>query len=91
MKNFFIIFLLLITAVYILPVKDFIKSTPGISITDLADEKEESVKEKSKEFITDFSPFIILTAKNRINFQYCRFNLPAPLHTIETPPPDSYL
>jgi hypothetical protein len=91
MKNFFIIFLLLTTAVYILPVKDFIKSSPGISITDLADEKEESIKEKPKEFITEFSPFIILTTTSCNNFQYCRLNLPAPLHTIETPPPDSYL
>jgi hypothetical protein len=89
MKIIYTIFLLLVTALYILPVKDFIKSSPNISVTDLADEKEESTKEKSKEFITDFILVIIAPAKDCNNFQYNRLNLPAPLHTIETPPPDS--
>lgn len=90
MKIIYTIFLLLITAVYILPVKDFIKDTPGISITDLAEEKEESNnKEKLKEFIS-FAPIEISVSLNSISTLVPnRLNLPAFFHTIETPPPDS--
>ncbi len=75
---------------YLLPVKDFIKDTPGISITDLAEEKEESNnKEKLKEFIS-FAPIEISVSLNSISTLVPnRLNLPAFFHTIETPPPDS--
>lgn len=60
-----------------------------MSIADLADEKEENIKEKSKEFIADLSAVIIIPGKDWKNFQYSSHSLPAPLHTIEIPPPDS--
>ncbi len=90
MKIFFTIFLLLTTAIYILPVKEFIKDTPGISITDLADEKEESNnKEKFKEFISIPAIAVFLQAKVCSRYQHNMLNLPALFHTIETPPPDN--
>ena len=90
MKNFFTIFLLLATAHYILPVNEFIKDTPGISITDLADEKEESSnKEKFKEFISVSVFAVFLPVKSCSRYQHSILNLPALLHTIETPPPDN--
>jgi hypothetical protein len=90
MKFIYTIFLLLITAAYILPVKDFIKDTPGMSITDLAEEKEENNnKEKLKEFIS-FAPIDISIPVNSFSiYEAIKFNLPVLLHTIETPPPDN--
>ncbi len=90
MKIFFTIFLLLITALYILPVKEFIKDTPGISVTDFADEKEESSKkEKFKEFISVSAFAVLFPVKSCCRYQHRVLNLPALLHTIETPPPDN--
>jgi hypothetical protein len=90
MKFIYTIFLLLITAVYILPVKDIIKESPGISITDVAEEKEEiKDKEKIKEFIS-FSPVAVIIPVNSFSkYRNNTLNLPAFFHTIETPPPDS--
>jgi hypothetical protein len=89
MKIFYTIFLLVITAVYILPVKDIIKNSPGISITDMAEEKEESsAKEKLKEFISVATVTVFLPVKARFGYQHNKHNLPALFHTIETPPPD---
>jgi hypothetical protein len=90
MKFIYTIFLLLITAAYILPVKEFIKDTPGISITDMADEKEESKnKEKLKEFISVPAIAVFLPAKVCSRYQHNMLNLPTLFHTIETPPPDN--
>jgi hypothetical protein len=90
MKFIYTIFLLLITAVYILPVKDFIKDAPCISITDLSEEKEEgSNKEKLKEFIS-FAPIEInFPVSGCGTHEANKFNLLSLLHTIETPPPDN--
>jgi hypothetical protein len=90
MKFIYTIFLLVITAVYILPVKDFIKDSPGISITDFAEEKEEgNNKEKLKEFIS-FAPIEISIWLNTFSTLVpSSLNLPAFFHTIETPPPDN--
>jgi hypothetical protein len=90
MKLIYTIFLLFITAVYFLPVKDIIKGSPGISMTDVAEEKEEiKNKEKSKEFIS-FAPYkIFIKVNNRNNPWKNIHNLPTLLHTIETPPPDN--
>lgn len=90
MKFIYTIFLLLITAAYILPVKDIIKGSPGISITDVAEEKEEiKNKEKAKEFIAIPVDEIFIPINDLSKYQNNKLSLPALLHTIETPPPDN--
>jgi hypothetical protein len=90
MKFIYTIFLLLITAAYILPVKDIIKGSPGISITDVAEEKEETkIKEKAKEFISFSAVEIFAPVKDLSKDQNNKLSLPSLFHTIEVPPPDN--
>lgn len=90
MKFIYTIFLLLITAAYILPVKDIIKGSPGISITDVAEEKEETKnKEKVKEFISFPVVEIILSINDLSKYQSNNLSFPALSHTVEAPPPDN--
>lgn len=87
MKFFYSILLLLVTAVYILPVSDIIKESPGISVTDLEDEN--NTKEKVKEFVS-VSAFCIPNLADPCDKYYPRIpNLPVLFHTIEIPPPDN--
>lgn len=90
MKLIYTIFLLLITAAYVLPVKYIIKERPGTSITDIAEEKEETKnKVKVKEFIS-FSPVeIFIPVISLIKYRNNSLNLPTFFYTIETPPPDN--
>ena len=89
MKFLLSILLLCITTIYILPVKEAVKGGASICMTDMGNEKEESdKKEKLKEFFS-FSVsdvFLNITRCNR--HQPIAFNIPVPLHTVETPPPD---
>ena len=90
MKFIYTIFLLLITAAYILPVKDIIKGSPGISITDVAEEKEETKnKEKAKEFISFRAVEIIISINDLSKYQSNKLCLPGLSHTVEAPPPDN--
>jgi len=90
MKFIYTIFLLLITAVYLLPVKDIIKESHGISMTDVAEEQEETKnKEKIKEFISTSRVEIIIPVNRFSKSRNNMLNLPALFHTIETPPPDN--
>jgi hypothetical protein len=71
-------------------VKDVIKDTPGISVADLVEEKEENnYKEKLKEFISVSSVTVFLPVKACSRYQFNKLNLPVLFHTIETPPPDN--
>jgi hypothetical protein len=89
MKFIYTIFLLLTTAIYVLPVREFIKAGCTISVTDMADENEEhNNKEKLKEFIF-VSTHVFLPIKACSSYQHSVFSLPAQFHSIETPPPDN--
>ena len=82
--------LLLITTIYILPVKEAVRGGFSICMADMENEKEESNK---KETPKDFFPapasdiFLKMTCSKRQH--HIAFNIPVSLHTIETPPPDN--
>jgi hypothetical protein len=89
MKSLLTILLLLITTVYIFPVKEVIKKTATVSLTDMAEEKAEgSKKENLKEFIFAAKPGLVLPATHCCLFQHDIINLPLAFHNEETPPPD---
>lgn len=89
MKFFLSILLLLITAFYVLPLKDILKETESICITDLEELKEESIKkEKVKELFSFTRAYIIANDSYSSTHQYVTFILPVLVHTIEIPPPD---
>lgn len=89
MKFFISILLLFITGLYILPVKEMLAKSNAVCMTDIDGEKEETEKkEKSKELFS-FSNVIDILPYSCANIhQFVAFNIPVPLHAIETPPPD---
>jgi hypothetical protein len=90
MKFFLSILLFLITSVYILPVKEIIDNSNDICMADMDDEKGESEKkEKAKELFYSIVSDIAVKNLNRCWHQHAAFNIPMPLHTIESPPPDN--
>ena len=90
MKIFLSISLLLITAFYVLPVKEILAASHDICIVDIDELKEESIKkEKAKEFFSFSTASSILTDRYNSIHQYVSFIIPALLQTIETPPPDT--
>ena len=90
MKFLLSILLLLITTIYILPVKEAVKGGAAICMADMENEKEESdKKEKLKEFFSLSASSIFLTTACCNRYQHIAFNIPVPLHTVETPPPDN--
>ena len=90
MKFLLSILLLLITSIYILPVKEALKGGTAICLADIENEKDESnKKEKLKEFFLASASDIFLTITYYSRHQHIAFNIPVPLHTIETPPPDN--
>jgi hypothetical protein len=61
----------------------------AVCMADIDEEKEENEKkEKSKELFSFSSAVVILTHSYRSIHQFVSFNIPVPLHTIETPPPN---
>ena len=82
--------LLLITTIYILPVKEVVKGGAAICMADMENEKEETdKKEKLKDFFSVSASDIFLNLACCNRHQHIAFNIPVPLHTIETPPPDN--
>ncbi len=91
MKTFISILLLLITAFYVLPVQEILAAGHDISIVDMDELKEESIKkEKAKEFFSFCSAYSIVNNRYSSTHQYVSFTIPALLQTIETPPPDIF-
>jgi uncharacterized protein YgfB (UPF0149 family) len=89
MKILLSILLLLITSTYILPVKEMLAKGNAVCMADMDEEKEENEKkEKSKELFSFSNTLVILTHSYHNIHQFVSFNIPVPLHTIETPPPD---
>jgi hypothetical protein len=89
MKMLLSILLLLITSLYILPVKEMLSKGNAVCMADMDEEKEENEKkEKSKELFSFCNTTVLYTDNYSRLHQFVSFNIPVPLHTIETPPPD---
>jgi uncharacterized protein YxeA len=89
MKIIVSILLLLITSLYILPVKEMLTKGNAVCMADMDEEKEENEKkEKSKELIFFNNTAFDFNNNYSSLHQFVSFNIPVPLHTIETPPPD---
>jgi hypothetical protein len=91
MKRFISILLILITALYVLPVSDgFMADTETTSkcIEKNTDDGKDTKKDNSKEFITAIAALDLsknCTSAITVQSQLCAL----PVHfTIETPPPD---
>jgi hypothetical protein len=81
--------LLLITSLYILPVKEMLSKGNAICMADMDGEKEENEKkEKSKELFSFNNAAFTLANNYSSQHQFVSFNIPVPLHTIEIPPPN---
>jgi hypothetical protein len=90
MKFLVSILLLLITTIYILPVKEAVNGGFSICMADMENEKEESdKKEKPKDFFPTPVSDLFLKMRCCNRPQHIAFNIPVPFHTIETPPPDN--
>ena len=90
MKIFLSISLLLITAFYVLPVKEILAASHDICIVDIDELKEESIKkEKAKELFSFSGAYTFLNDKYNSTHQYVSFIIPALLQKIEIPPPDT--
>jgi hypothetical protein len=89
MKIILSILLLLVTAIYILPVKQHFSDNTVVCTADTDNEKEEiKKKEKGKELFS-FSTASFFTNSFYGNmYGHLSFSIPVPLHTVETPPPD---
>ncbi len=89
MKIIVSILLLIITSLYILPVKEMLSKSSAICMADMDGEKEENEKkEKSKELFSFNNTAVTLINNYSYRHQFVCFNIPVPLHTIETPPPN---
>jgi hypothetical protein len=87
MKIVLSILLLLITCIYILPVKEHFNNSTVVCTTDMDTEKEENNK-KEKELISYSSSYHFKNAFDRNIYGHLSCSIPVPLHTVETPPPD---
>jgi hypothetical protein len=83
------ILLLLITSLYILPVKEILSKGNAICMADMDGEKEENEKKEKVKELFSFNNSSFTIADDYFNqHQFVSFNITVPLHTIETPPPD---
>jgi hypothetical protein len=89
MKVILSILLLLITSLYILPVKEMFNKSNSVCMADRDEEKEENeIKEKSKELFS-FTPSVFFISESICCLsQHITFNIPVSHYTIDTPPPD---
>ncbi len=81
---------LLITAVYVLPVKEFFSSPAITAVADMDDEKAEKEKtEKSKELFTMPVPGSFIYAYNPGFNIHITPSVPLLPQTVVSPPPDA--
>lgn len=88
MKLVISILLLLITSLYVLPVKELLNEGTAICMVDIEDEKEESKKEKNKELFTSIYSVAFFDQNTCVQYSLNNIHRPFVLHTVETPPPD---
>lgn len=85
----FSILLLVITSLYVLPVKEAFANTSAVCMTDIEEEKDDTRnKEKIKELFSFSNSYSIIADAYNCKHQYITFSIPVLLHTVETPPPD---
>ena len=87
MKTLFSILLLLLTSIYILPVKETLVDCNNICLTDVEDEKQKN-KKKEKELFSFSNSYIKIRDSYTSTHFRVSFNIPILLRTVETPPPD---
>jgi hypothetical protein len=89
MKVFLPILLLLVTSLYILPVKEMFYGHTDVCLTDMDTDKDDcSKKEKAKELFSYNIPVVLIKKSHCIPQYYLSPAIPSLLHTVETPPPD---
>ena len=84
----FSILLLLITSLYVLPVKETFAHVSAVCMTDMEEKEENNKKEKFKELFSFSNSYMIIEDTYKCKHQHIVVSIPAILHTIETPPPD---
>lgn len=84
----FSILLLLITSLYVLPVKETFANATPVCMTDMEEKEENNKKEKFKEFFSFSNSYTIIEDAYNCKHQHITFRIPVLLHTVETPPPD---
>lgn len=85
----FSILLLVITSLYVLPVKEAFANTSAVCMTDMEEEKDDTRnKEKIKELFSFSNSYNIITDDYSCKHQFISFSIPVLFHTVETPPPD---
>jgi hypothetical protein len=89
MKLFLSIFLLLITALYVLPVKEILTAGHDICFADLDKCKEEcKTKENAKELFVCDTIYPVINDSYSFNHYSKHLDIPVLIHTVETPPPN---
>jgi hypothetical protein len=89
MKIILSILLLLVTGIYILPVKEHFSDNAVSCTADMDNEKEETKKkEKEKELFSFTTASFFANSFYGNMYRHLSFSIPVPLHTVETPPPD---
>jgi len=82
--------LILVSAFYVLPVKEAVYSFDQVCMMDMEEAKEESAKkEKSKELFSFNISFGCQPDPNTCTHQPVPVLLPLQHHLVETPPPDA--
>jgi hypothetical protein len=84
------ILLLVVTALYVLPVKELLcDETISVSMADADEEKNENKKKEKEIVFYSFADKFSLGSNEAtpITFHYY-YNIPVLLHTVETPPPN---
>jgi hypothetical protein len=83
------IFLIVITSIYVLPVKELLCEKQHICMADMDETKDDVCKKEKVKDLFAFTPMVFFIEAN----YHVRHLHPAPgintvLHTVETPPPD---
>ena len=83
------IFLIVVTSIYVLPVKELLTEKQHICMADMDETKDDVCKkEKVKDLFTISSPaFFIPVNRQAMPFHPAAGTITV-LHTVETPPPD---
>jgi hypothetical protein len=90
MKIVLSILILLVTCLYLLPVKELFKSETAVCMADMDEEKEETCnKEKVKDMINFSISNMVFVSFSMYRQQHSATKMPVMFYIIETPPPDN--
>lgn len=89
MKMVYSILLLLVTSIYILPVKETITGNTSIAMFDNGEAKDENKKTEKQKDLFSMKVAVRYSSKFTNSPTSTLFSfIPVLLHTVETPPPD---